>query len=158
MRNSILCLTAIACLLGGCNQPAVTLKAPAFQSSENTVRDWNDIAHRISSEMASRGLLPSPSVPAAPNTPSPRPVFVQVQAPDSAFVRVLASELQADVLRNGGIVARSPYGATVVNLDVDFVSWSRETNRLGSSGPRQPSPPYPGSSWGLRHRCPLGPG
>jgi hypothetical protein len=134
MRNSILCLTAIAWLLGGCNQPAVTLKAPAFQSSETTVRDWNDIAHRISSEMAAHGLLPSPWVPAPPNSPPPRPVFVKVQAPDSAFLRMLASEVQTDILRSGGIVARSPYGATVVNLDVDFVSWSPRDKPPGLIG------------------------
>ena len=50
---------AVTCVAGGCNQPAVTPKVPAFQSSENTVRDWNDVAHKISAEMASLGLVPA---------------------------------------------------------------------------------------------------
>jgi hypothetical protein len=62
MRKSVtLCLAASTAFLVGCNQPAVSLKAPAFQSSENTIRDWNDVAHRITSGMVSRGLLPAPA-------------------------------------------------------------------------------------------------
>jgi hypothetical protein len=125
--------TVAACLLGGCNQPAVTLKAPAFQSSENTIRDWNDVAHRIASQMTSLGLLPSPWQPAPADAAPPKPVFVKVLAQDSAFARMVASKLEADVLRTGGTVARSPYGATVVNLDVEFVRWT-SGNHSGDSG------------------------
>jgi hypothetical protein len=119
----------------GCNQPAVSLKPPAFQSSENTVRDWNDIAHRIAAELTALGLappLPTPGNAQVSPTPlgravwetsPPRPVFVRVQAPDSAFVRQVAATLEDDILRRGGIVARTPAGATVVNLDVDFIRW-----------------------------------
>ena len=40
-----------------------------------------------------------------------------------AFVQHVADELGSDILRRGGTLARSPDGATVVNLDVNFVQW-----------------------------------
>jgi hypothetical protein len=109
--HTTLCLAALG-LLGACNQPAVTLKPPAFQSSENTVRDWNDVAHEIATQLAAHGLLagnaPAPGQPAYP----PKPIFVMVHAPGSAFVHQVAIELKAEVLARGG--ARIPSGATVV--------------------------------------------
>jgi hypothetical protein len=131
--HSTLCLMAL-CLLSACNQPAVTLKPPAFQSSENTLRDWNDVAHAIAAGMAARALLPPGPLMPAPQGYSTKPVFVRVQAPGSAFVRQVASELQADVLSRGGTVARTPAGATVVNLDVDFVRWSPRDKPPGLFG------------------------
>ena len=124
MRRHIklLYVAAVAGLLVGCNQPAVTLKAPASQSSENTIRDWNDVAHQIATGMASLGLLPTIQPGLTEATP-PKPVFVRVQAPDSAFVRQVADELERDVLQSGATVVRSPTHATVVNLDVNFVRW-----------------------------------
>jgi hypothetical protein len=131
--HSTLCLAAL-CLLGACNQPAVSLKPPAFQSSENTVRDWNDVANAIASGMAAHALLPpGPPAPAPPGYSS-KPVFVRVQAPGSAFIRQVASELEADILSRGGTVARTPAGATVVNLDVDFVKWSPRDKPPGLVG------------------------
>jgi hypothetical protein len=124
-------LATITCLLGGCNQPAVSLKAPAFQSSENTVRDWNDVAHKVASEMALRGLLPSPGLSVSPNV---RPVYVRVQAPDSTFLHEVADELAADILNSGASLALTPSGATVVNLDVDFVRWSPRDKPPGLLG------------------------
>jgi hypothetical protein len=111
--------------VGGCNQPAVSLKPPAFQSSENTARDWNDVAHRIAAELTALGLAPPLPTPgrAGLQTTEPRPVYVRVQAPDSAFIRQVADTLVDDLLRRGGAVAREPAGATVVNLDVEFIRW-----------------------------------
>lgn len=130
-----LCLTALAAVVVGCNQPAVTLKPPAFQSSENTVRDWNDVAQQIASGMASLGLLPVNIATGAITASTPlRPVFVRVQAPDSAFVRAVADALQNDILRSGAAVARTPTGATVVNLDVNFVRWSPRDKPPGLGG------------------------
>ena len=135
MRHHIkLCVAAIAGLLVGCNQPAVTLKAPAFQSSENTIRDWNDVAHQIATDMASLGLLPTSFLPGPTVGPPPKPVFVRVQAPDSAFVRQVADQLERDVLQSGVAVARSPAGATVVNLDVNFVRWGPRDKLPGPIG------------------------
>jgi len=137
-RHTTLCVAAITCLLAGCNQPAVTPKPPAFQNSENTVRDWNDVASRIAAEMASLGLLPAIGPSQSSQPPNPvaplRPVFVRVQAPDSAFVAAVASELESDILRRGGTVSRTPAGATVVNLDVDFIRWSPRDKPPGLLG------------------------
>ncbi|WP_158932818.1 hypothetical protein [Acidisphaera sp. S103] len=131
--HSTLSLMAL-CLLSACNQPAVTPKAPAFQSSENTIRDWDNVAHEIADDMASHALLPpTPPMP-APQGYSTKPVFVRVQAPGSAFVREVAGELEADILSRGGSVSRTPTGATVVNLDVDFVAWSPRDKPPGLVG------------------------
>jgi hypothetical protein len=62
-RQSTLSLAAAAYLLAGCNQPAVTPKAPDFQSSENTVRAWNDVAQR--------SARPSPLTDCCPHMGSP---------------------------------------------------------------------------------------
>ena len=74
-------LAAATCPLAGCNQPAVTLKPPAFQSSENTVRNWNDVTDRIAAQMTDLGYLPVPGRPETPNAPPPTPVFIRVLAP-----------------------------------------------------------------------------
>src|ERR1700760_2109183 len=104
MRRLIKVLVlSLAGLLTGCNQPAVMLKPPAFQSSENTVRDWHDIARRIASGMESLGLLPTGVGPAQDVATAWKPIFVRVQAPDSAFVRDVATELEGDILRSGGV-------------------------------------------------------
>jgi hypothetical protein len=128
------CMAAVTCLLAGCNQPAVTLKQPAFQSSENTVRDWNDVADSIAARMAALGYLPGPGRPQAPDVMPPMPVFIRVQAPDSAFVRAVADKLTDDVLHAGGAIARTPAGATVVNLDVNFVRWGPRDTPPGLLG------------------------
>jgi hypothetical protein len=125
---------AALCLLGGCNQPAVTLKPAAFQNSENTVRDWNDVAHQIAAEMTARGLLPAPVTTPGQRAAPVKPVFIRVQAPGSAFIRQVGTELEADILLRGGTVARTPAGATVVNLDVDFVKWSPRDKPPGLLG------------------------
>ena len=67
-RHPLLPLLAATCLLASCNQPAVTPKPPAFQNSENTVRDWNNVAHRIADRMAELGYLPDPLHPPTPGT------------------------------------------------------------------------------------------
>jgi hypothetical protein len=133
-RYTIYCLAAAGCVLAGCNQPAVTPKPPAFQSSENTVRDWNDVADRIASEVAFLGLAPSDVQAGAASVTPPKPIFVRVQAPDSAFVREVANELEGDILRRGGVIARTPAGATVVNLDVNFVRWGPRDKPPGLLG------------------------
>ena len=49
-------------------------------------------------------------------------------------MRDVAAELEGDILRSGGVVARSPAGATVVNLDVDFVRWGPRDKPPGLVG------------------------
>ena len=138
-RSIVLALAAVVGLLTGCNQPAVTPKAPAFQSSENTVRDWNDVAQHIAAQMATLGLLPTSAALGPVNAPPPRPIFVRAQAPNSAFLRAVADALEAAIMHSGGTVARAPAGATVVNLDVSFVRW----------GPRDKPPGLGGTTAGI---------
>jgi hypothetical protein len=131
-HQAILILAAVTALLAGCNQPAVSLKLPATQSSENTIRDWDDVAHTIASGMTANGLLPAPGQPVQANAHAP--VFVRVRAPDSTFVRQVADALESEVLRSGGTIARAPEGATVVNLDVTIVKWGPRDKPPGLLG------------------------
>jgi hypothetical protein len=121
-------------LLAGCNQPAVTLKAPAFQSSENTVRDWNDIADKIASGLMTSGLIATTTQPGLATEATAKPVFVNVQALDSAFIQQVAARLGSDLLEKGVVLARTPAGATVVNLDANFVRWGPRDKPPGMVG------------------------
>ena len=122
-----LVMLLVASLTAGCNPPAVSLKLTAFQPSENTERDWGDVADLIASGLASSGLVPAASfsgvAPFIPSSVFP-PVMVRTQGTDCAFLRDVAARLESEILRRGGAVARTPAGATVVNLDVDFLRWS----------------------------------
>jgi hypothetical protein len=98
-RCAVVSLLVLGCALAGCNQPAVTLKPPAFQSSENSARDWNDVAHKIAAEMAWIGLVPAYSTEQArsDSSPSSRPICIRAQAIDSSFIRQVSDELEADI-------------------------------------------------------------
>jgi hypothetical protein len=100
-----------------------TWKPPSFQSSEVTVRDWKNAAHDVTSELESLGLVPS-QWPTGSTTAAFRPVFVQVVGADSMFLHEAADQLEGDILRRGGTIARAPSHATVVSLAVDVVSWT----------------------------------
>src|SRR4051812_38731565 len=157
--RSIACLGATLLLASACNQPAVSLKPPAFQDSENTVRDWQSIGHTITTGMAARGLIPS--APMQPQSASPavtRPVHVRVESPESPFLKEVANQIEADVLQRGGTTARPPAAATVVNLGVDFVRWSPRDKPAVPPGTEaaaalitgtEPAAAAPYSRWGL---------
>lgn len=113
---------ALTCFLMGCNMPAVAPKAPAFQDSAVTVRDWDSVAQQIADEMVQRGLLPGPLNPQSP-TPPRYPYYVNVTAPDSPFLNEVSQALQSEILHRGGTVTVSPVGAMVLNLDVDVIQW-----------------------------------
>jgi hypothetical protein len=79
--------------------------------------------------------LSAPVVPQqTPAPPPPRPIYVRVAVPDSAFLREVAAEIEADVLRRGGTVSRTVIDATVVNLGVSFVQWSPRDKPPGPLG------------------------
>jgi hypothetical protein len=124
-------MAVAACALAGCSQPAVPLKRPAFQTSENSIRDWNEVAHRIADQMTARGLLPIPGQPQPAFGATVRPVYIRVQAPDSAFLHQVATQLESIIILTGAVVARAPAEATVVNLDVDFIRWSGGGTTIG---------------------------
>src|SRR5487761_2356511 len=98
-RYMIFCMMALTGGLAGCNQPAVSLKPLASQPGENTVRDWNAVADTVADAMAARGFIPSIAVPGSTNQPSSsRAILVRAQAPDSAFLRDVADELESDII------------------------------------------------------------
>lgn len=135
MRSSSrLFAAAIVGVLASCNQPAVTPKLPAFQSSENTVRDWNDVADGIAAQLTTSGLLAATAQQGVAGQPITRPVFIYAQAPDSAFIQQVAARLESDLLQGGAELARTPNGATVVNLDVNFVRWGPRDKPPGPAG------------------------
>jgi hypothetical protein len=109
--------------LGACTQPAVAPKAPAFQESENTARDWVTVAQQIAGSLSQRGFLPSPVMPGSEPPPPRPPIFVQVDAPGSTFLQEVRQGLQDEILRRGGTLSRMPANSVVVNLDVDVVRW-----------------------------------
>ena len=111
--RSIFLLAASAGALAACHQPMVTPKLPTFQASEITVRDWQNAARDVASELRS---LP-------PDVTS-RPVFVGVSDASSIFLREAADTLEGEILRRGGSIARSPNDATVVSLKADLVRWT----------------------------------
>ena len=127
---------AILCALGACAQPAVAPKEFAFQSGENTARDWNDVAIHIADSMSQRGLLaPAPNA----QMPSAAPVgygrfFISVNAPGSTFLHEVRAGLQSEILARGGTISRSPADAAVVNLDVDVVRWGPRYSGPGGLG------------------------
>ena len=116
-------------ILAGCHQPMMTPKLPSFQSGEVTVRDWKIAADDVASELASLGLVPAQWRPQLNGGPQ-RPVFVKVAEPTSVFLREIVDELQAQILRRGGVIANNPSQATVVTLDVDIVRWTRTPGDL----------------------------
>jgi len=117
-------IIAIACTLAGCTQPAVAPKAPAFQESENTVRDWRTVAQQIATALTARGFLADPlAISPAPAELSRYPLFVQVTAPGSTFLHEVRNALEQEILHRGGTLSRSPANSIVVNLEVDVVQW-----------------------------------
>ena len=69
---------SLTSLLAGCNQPAVSLKPPAFQDSASNVRDWDLVADKIVGKLAAQRA-------ATAGTPGysyfTRPIYVHSTAP-----------------------------------------------------------------------------
>ena len=63
----------------------------------------------------------------------------ETKSPIRRSLKRLVAGLEADILRGGGVIARSPAGATVVNLDVNFIAW----------GPRDKPPGLLGTAAGI---------
>src|SRR3954469_23337285 len=112
--------TGIAALLSGCNQPAVTLKPPAFQDSANTLRDWDTVANKIADGLAAQRT-------AAAGQPTYAflngPFFVHSTAPRSTFLHEVADRLKVALMQRGFVVATSSNGAKVINLKVTVIKW-----------------------------------
>lgn len=123
---------ALALSLSGCSQPAVAPKPFAFQDSALTVRDWDTVAQRIASGLAERGFVPNLPPPGQVAVPTAmHPIYVQILAPGSTFLHEVREALQSEILKRGGLLARTPEGVIVVNLDVDVVKWGAREQAPG---------------------------
>ena len=110
--------------LAGCSQPAVSPHGLLFQESANAEIDWESSVSRVVASMESQGLFQTPGHSAVPGRPPyPGPYFVFVQRPGSAFLEDARDMMEHALIRHGAAVARSPGGATVINLDLDVIRW-----------------------------------
>lgn len=124
---------AAALALGACQQPAVELKPPASQMSAVTVRDWDTVATRIATGLGQSGLLGTPN-PATGQVATTGPFYIHVLADGSGFLRSVRDALISEILARGGTVSMAPAGATIVNLDVDWVRWGSRPPGPGGAG------------------------
>lgn len=132
-------LSAVAATTG-CQQPAVGWKEPAIQLSATNVKDWRDIAESAVVSMEQKGAIPTPGNPAKANgLPLPGPYYVHVMSQGSTFLEELKQGIEQRLQKRGFLIARAPAGATVLNLDVDVVTWSAT----------RPFPGYLPVAWGL---------
>jgi hypothetical protein len=121
-RISLLALLGAAAL-PACSGPYVAAKPSYSQQSLGNERDWNAAALRLVESMAEQGFIPSSLPPAAGRTPFPPPYYVNVVAQGSTFLAEVRQSIEHELLFRNLPIARSPDGATVINLDLDFVQW-----------------------------------
>jgi hypothetical protein len=112
-----------AAALAACTEPAVAPKPPAVQQSASNVRDWDAAAIRMVRSMAVQGFIPTPAPPPAGRVPFPPPYYINVLAQGSTFLEEVRQSMEKELLYRGLPIARTPIGATVINLDVDYVQW-----------------------------------
>jgi len=124
MRSTLPILFAVLTapgLTSGCTRPAVAPEAPALQKQAWALRDWQDVARQIATDMQRDGFLPSLT---RPELPPPRvPYFIKVRTADSKFLHEVGESLKSEILARGGAVASTAYGAAEIDLDVDVVHW-----------------------------------
>ena len=120
LRRAPVALLALFAL-AACTEPAATPKPPETQQSLSNLRDWNAAAARLVRSMAQQGFLPGS--PRSTYAPFPPPFYVNVMQPGSTFLVEMKEAVEEELMRHNVPVARSPQGATVLNLDVDVVHW-----------------------------------
>jgi hypothetical protein len=110
--------------LAGCSQPVATPHGVLFQESANAEIDWESSVNRVMASMEAQGLFQTPGHSVVPGRqPYPGPYFVFVQRPGSAFLEDARDMMEHALIRHGAAVARSPVGATVINIDLDVIHW-----------------------------------
>jgi hypothetical protein len=113
----------IAAGLAACAEPGVVPRPPALQQTASNMRDWDAAAVRLVDSMAHEGFIPAPTPPPLGRTPFPTPYYINVMAQGSTFLEVVRQSIERELLMRNLPVARSPDGATVLNLTVDVVHW-----------------------------------
>jgi hypothetical protein len=113
---------AIAAGLAGAAHPALAAGEPSLQRGAQAVRDWDNAAVRFVNSMQTKGFIPSP-VKVPGRTPFPPPYYINVTVPGSTFLEEVKQSIEWELLDRDLSVARSPVGATVINLDIDVVRW-----------------------------------
>lgn len=124
---AIIALISSSATISSCTEPAVALKEPASQQSASNLRDWQATADRVVLSMEEKGVIPVAGHPARPGgMPYPGPYYVHVMAQGSTFLEEVRQAIEQDLMKRGVSIARSPAGATVINLDIDVVHWGAE--------------------------------
>jgi len=131
-KLSLFCAAALA--VTACTQAGLAPKTQVQMESAMTGRDWDAVAARIADELRQRGMLVPPQAGAAPSSSPWGPYYVHAVTPGSAFLQSVSASLQSAIIAAGGTVARTPEGATVINLRVDFVRHGPREQAPGGAG------------------------
>lgn len=118
----IIAVAALVCLQG-CSRPFATPKPPGFQDKAEALRDWDDVAAKIASEMVRQGVLRDPMQPSIRIQEQQNPYYVNAVSQPSPFLREVQESLVEKIVQHGGSVARTPIGASVIDLDLSVVQW-----------------------------------
>src|ERR1035437_40164 len=82
----IIAVAALVCLQG-CSRPFSTPKPPGFQDKAEALRDWDDVAAKIASEMVRQGALRDPAQPPTKIQEWQAPYYVNAVRQPSPFLR-----------------------------------------------------------------------
>lgn len=120
-RSCLLQLMALvgASLVGACDRTAYTMKGPQFQERAADVMDWDRAAGRLAQTMQNQGYFAI-----APDQLTRPTFYVHSTTPGSTFLAEVGRALEAEIMKRGGSVVRSPTGAVTVNLEVDLINWT----------------------------------
>lgn len=114
-------MMALVCvsLVGACGRTGYIMKGPQFQERAADTMDWDRAAGRLAQAMQNQDYFA-----AALDQPTRPTFYVYNTAPNSTFLFETGRALEAEIMRRGGSIARSPNGATTVNLEVDLINWT----------------------------------
>ena len=81
--------------------------------------DWDRAAGRLAQAMQNQGYFAM-----APDRLMRPTFYIHSTTPGSTFLAEVGRALEAEIMKRGAGVVRSPTGATTVNLEVDLINWT----------------------------------